>query len=101
RGAERRHPDQAAADDQGDGHPALDLPLAVRVLEARKAGGDVADDDRLARLDELAGGIVGPAPAEPVADQAVEIRVAVAADDDELVAVELLDARTLVRHHLA
>ena len=55
----------------------------------------------LVPLDQLAGRIVRPPPVVAESDQLVEIRIAVAADDHQLVAVELLDAGALVRHHLA
>ena len=62
---------------------------------------DVRHDQCLAPLDQLAGRghPLHHVVAKP--DQLVEIRVAVAAEDQELVAVELLDAGALVRNNLA
>ena len=52
-------------------------------------------------LDQLAGGIARPSPLVAEADHLIEIRVAVAADDLQLLAVDPLDAGTLVGHDLA
>ena len=51
--------------------------------------------------DDLAGRVVGPAPVEALSEELVEIGKAVSADDDHLVAVDLLDAAAVVGHDLA
>ncbi len=98
---ERQHPDQAIADEQRDGHPALDAPRAEGIHEVREPLGDVRDDDRLAPLDHLAGGILGPPYLVAHAEQFVDVRIAMAADDHQLVAVELLDAGTCIGDNFA
>ena len=77
------------------------LPAAEGIHEVREPLGDVRDDDRLAPLDHLAGGILGPAALVAHAEQFVDVRIAVAADDHQLVAVELLDAGTCIGDNFA
>ena len=90
------------AREQRHAHPALDAPAAVRLVpEMLEAGRDVRDDDRLAPLDDRGGGIVGIAPVEALSEQLVQVREAVPADDDHLVAVHLLHAAAVVRNRLA
>ena len=98
---ERQHPDQAVADEQGDGHPSPDVPLAEGVLEMRVSVTDVRDDQGLVPLDQFMGRIVDSPPVVADSDQLVEVRIALTPDDHQLVAVELLEARTLIGHHLA
>ena len=99
---ERQPAHQPITDEQRDGHPSLDpspaVGLLVEVLEPRR---DVRDDDRLESLDHLAGRIVGPPPVEALSEQFAQVRKAVAADDHHLVALELLDAGSPIRHDLA
>ena len=98
---DRQHPDQAVPDQQRHAHECPDTPAAVGfLLEVLEPRGDVRDDDRLARLDHLAGRIVGPPPVEAQSEQLVEVRKAEAADDHHLVAVELLDGGGSIRHDL-
>ena len=98
---EREHPDQPVADQQRNSHPALDHPFAEGILELREPRGDVRNDQRLVLLDQLAGRIARPRQLVAEADHLLEVRVAVAADDLQLVAVDPLDAGALVGHHLA
>ena len=96
-----QHPDEAIADQQRHAHECLDTPAAVGfLLEMLEPRGDVRNDDRLARLDHLAGRIVGPPPVEAQSEQLVEVRKAEAADDHHLVAVELLHGGGSIRHDL-
>ena len=96
------HPDQAIADEQRYAQPSLDASLAMRLLvEVLEARRHVGDDDWLALLDHVRGGVVRIAPVEPLPEQFVEVREPVPADDDHLVAVDLLHAAAVVRNHLA
>ena len=99
---ERQHPHQAIADQQWHAHECLDASPAMGVLlEVLVLRGDVRHDDRLTRLDHLAGGIVRPPRVEAQSEQLVDVRKAVPADDHHLVAVELLDGGGSVGHHFA
>ena len=97
----REHADQPVADQQRNGHPALDHAFAEGIVELRKPCSDVRHDEGVVPLDQLAGGIVRPSPLVAQADHLIEVRVAVAADDLQLVAVDPLDAGALVGHDLA
>ena len=103
-GVERQHPHQAVADEQRNSHPRLDGSVAVDVLELPDlpiSNRHVRNDEGFVPLDELAGGIVRSRHAVAMPEQFVEIRITLAADDHELVAVQLLDAGTSIGHHLA
>ena len=77
------------------------LPSAVHVLELRVALGGVRDDDGLVPLDQLPRRIVGSPAGVAMSEQLVDVRIAVAGEDHELVAVELLDAGTSIGNDLA
>ena len=98
---ERQHPDQAVADQQGDGHPCLDASLAVHVLELRVALGGVRDDDGLVPLDEPPRRIVGSPAGVAMSEELLDVRKALGGENFELVAVELLDAGTPIGNDLA
>ena len=97
---DRQHPDQAVADEQGYPHPPLDVPIAEGIHELRGLG-DVGDDGGLVLLHHHVGEGVRAPRREPLSDQLVDVRKALAAHDHELVAVELLDRGARVGHHLA
>ena len=98
---ERQHPDQAVAGQQRDRHPRPDASLDVDILELGIARCGVRDDHGLVPLYQLPGRIVGSAGAVAMPEQLLEARIALAADDDELVAVDHLDAGTPVGDDLA
>ena len=98
---ERQHPDEAVADQQWNCHPRPDASLDVDILELRVARGGVREDDGPVPLDQVPGRIAGSAHAVAMSDQFVEVRIAVAAVDHPLVAVEPLDAGTPVGDDLA
>jgi hypothetical protein len=99
---DRQHPGQPIADEQRDAEPSLDASPAVGLLiEVLKPCGDVRNDHWLPRLDHLARRIVGSPPVEAHSEHFLEVRKAVATDDYHLGSVELLDAGSSIRHHLA